>query len=137
MLFVPPSMPFMAPEAEASGDLILCHVDISWTPNPTAGQTVTFTGKLVEEVSGTCSSSNPPLAGKEISAHITAGADGQGSSWDSGLAVTNSAGVWTKTFTIGDGSGQSGNSVAIGPWIMNIFFGGDSTHANRSSHDQT
>ena len=93
MLFVPPSMPFMVPEAEASshtGDGVLCHVDISWTPNPpTAGQTVTFTGKLVEEVNGTCSSSNPPLAGKEISAKIIAGADGQGSSWDSGLAVTN------------------------------------------------
>ena len=76
MLFVPPLIPFMdpVPEAEASnhtGDGAPCHVDISSTLNPTVGQPITFTGKLVEVVNGTCSSSNPPLAGKEIITEIS------------------------------------------------------------------
>jgi len=135
MLFVPPSMPYMAPAAEASshtGDGVLCHVDISWTPNPpTAGQTVTFTGKLVEEVNGTCSSSNPPLAGKEVAPNLSAIVSGQTHQayGSSGLPITNSAGVWTGAVTFDDD--DDGN------WQMIIFFGGDSTHANHSTHDQT
>ena len=98
MLFVPPSMPYMAPEAEASshtGDGVLCHVDISWTPNPpTAGQTVTFTGKLVEEVNGTCSNSNPPIVGKSVTVQFPIRPT---YTLSPASPITNSDGVWTGT----------------------------------------
>ncbi|RZP24732.1 MAG: HYR domain-containing protein, partial [Candidatus Actinomarinales bacterium] len=129
-------VPGMVGEAEASshtGDGALCHYDISWTPtNPTVNETVTFTGKLAENTGGcsttlTSSGTGAPSPGKEVSPSFSYSTYSLQAKDSGSLPVTSSSGTWTGTVVF----------TEAGTWTLNIFFGGDSTHAPYSTYDQT